>query len=304
MVVDESLKIKNIEAKRTQRILELGKHSEYRLILNGTPVSKNVLDLWTQMEFLSPKILNMTYNHFKNTYCEYYIRGRLKGLVKKQYNIENLISLIKPYIFDCELEIESKKNYHDHTYELIDSETYEEIKQKFLGNFDAGIDFFALTTRLQEHYVKGKTELLNRVIKEINEPTIVFVKYLQSIPSGSLAITGDVSVKDRKEVIDTFKNKSGVLYITYGCGSYRLNLQFCKNIIFAEHCFDYAQRIQSEARIYRIGQQYDVNYHNLWCNVGLENLIKSSLNKKSNLLDEVKKEIDKKGNEEGVLKNL
>ena len=44
IVVDESLKIKNQKAKRTQRILTLGKNSEYRLILNGTPLSKNVLD--------------------------------------------------------------------------------------------------------------------------------------------------------------------------------------------------------------------------------------------------------------------
>lgn len=54
-VVDESLKIKNAGAKRTSRILEIGKHTEYRLILNGTPVSKHILDIWTQMQFLSPE---------------------------------------------------------------------------------------------------------------------------------------------------------------------------------------------------------------------------------------------------------
>lgn len=62
IVVDESLKIKNIKAKRTQRILKLGEIAEYKLILNGTPLSKNVLDLWTQMQFLSPKILDMSYS--------------------------------------------------------------------------------------------------------------------------------------------------------------------------------------------------------------------------------------------------
>lgn len=41
--------------------------------------------------------------------------------------------------------------------------------------------------------------------------------------------------------------------------------------------------------VYRIGQKYDVDYYNLWCNVGLEQLIQESLNKKSNLLNEVKK---------------
>ena len=52
IIADESLKIKNIDAKRTERIIELGKDVEYKLILNGTPVSRNLLDLWPQMHFL------------------------------------------------------------------------------------------------------------------------------------------------------------------------------------------------------------------------------------------------------------
>lgn len=52
LIVDESLKIKNKEAKRTQRLLSLSKEAECKLVLNGTPLSKNLLDLWTQMEFL------------------------------------------------------------------------------------------------------------------------------------------------------------------------------------------------------------------------------------------------------------
>lgn len=53
VIVDESIKIKNMTAKRTRRLLEISKYAEYKLILNGTPLSKNLLDLWAQMEFLS-----------------------------------------------------------------------------------------------------------------------------------------------------------------------------------------------------------------------------------------------------------
>lgn len=296
IVVDESLKIKNKEAKRTQRILKLGEYATYKLILNGTPLSKNVLDLYTQMNFLSPKILNMSYNQFKNQYCEYYVRGKLKGLVKKQYNIEHLISLIRPYIFDCELDIEAKKNYKNYTYKN-DMKEYAQLKDDLFKHiqFDSNFDFFSIATILQQSYVKHKQELLERVINEINDKAIVFVKYLDSIPNGALAINGNLSQNERKAILERFKKEGDVLYITYGCGSFGLNLQFCKHIIFAEHCFDYAQRIQAEARIYRIGQEYDVTYHSLWCDVGLEKMIKASLDKKSNLLYEVKKEIEKKG---------
>lgn len=307
VVVDESLKIKNKEAKRTERILKIGELATYKLILNGTPLSKNVLDLWTQMQFLSPKILNMSYDQFKNTYCEYYIRGKLKGMVKKQYNIEHLISLIQPYIFDCELDIEARKAYHDIAYSMSAAELneYEIIKNDYLSNcLDdmSNIDFFALTQLLQSHYCSAteKCLKLNRLIDDIDGKVIVFVKYLNSIPDGALKVVGEMNTEQRAKAIQRFKDGEKVLYITYGCGAYGLNLQFCKNIIFAEHSFDYAQREQAEARIYRMGQEYDVDYYNLWCNVGLERLIQGSLNKKSNLLDEVKKEIAKKGVKEWV----
>lgn len=301
IVVDESLKIKNINAKRTRRIIEFGGYAQYKLILNGTPITKNVIDLWAQIEFLSPKILKMSFNQFKNTYCEYYIRGRLKGMVKKQHNIEHLISLIEPYIFDCDLDIEAKKMYYNYFYD-VDIFQYSSLKNELLECI-TNIDFFVLTTKLQQFYTTYKEEMLKELLGQINDQVIIFVKYLDSIPAGANKIVGDMNTKERKQVIDKFERGDfKELYITYGCGSYGLNLQFCRNIIFAEHCFDYSQRIQAEARIYRIGQNYDVNYYNLWCNVGLEKMIQSSLNKKSNLLNEIKKEIDKKG--ENNLKKL
>ena len=301
IVVDESLKIKNKDAIRTKRILKLGSKAKYKLILNGTPISKNVLDLYTQMQFLSPKILDMSFNEFKNTYCEYYLRGKLKNLVKKQHNIEHLISKIQPYIFESQLEINSRKHYYSYEYSLENIEEYQAIKDKYLNLYDWQFDFMALSTELQHCYCmsKGKSILLDELIEEINDRVIVFVKFKSSIPCECIAITGDTSEKTRAKILEDFKNDTfKVLYITYGCGSFGLNLQFCKHIIFSEHTFDYAVRDQAEARIYRIGQNYDVNYYDLNCNVGLENLIQSSLEKKSNLLQEIKKEIEIKGAKE------
>lgn len=306
MVVDESLKIKNRDAKRTNRVMKLGQHSIYRLILNGTPISKNVLDLWSQMEFLSPKILNMGYTEFKNTYCEYYLRGRLKGLVKRQYNIEHLISKIKPYIFDSELDLNKGKNYYSYSYQMDDFQGYQRVKRDFIERSCGDIDFMALSQMLQKFYCssESKSVLLNSIIAEINEPVIVFVKFLSSIPQNSHAITGEVSSRCRQEMIRQFEDgKFKVLYMTYGCGAFGLNLQFCRNIIFADHTFDYAQRLQAEARIYRMGQMSDVNYYSLWCECGLENMIRGSLSKKTNLLDEIKREIMENGEEEW-LKNI
>lgn len=314
VVVDESLKIKNVHAKRTQRIISLGDNAYYKLILNGTPVSKNIEDLWAQMEFLSPKILNMNKHDYDKRYIRYSktkIGASQSGTpVYKQVavgskNVSNLIGVIEPYIFEQKLEIESKKHYHTHKYSMSENELtdYCELKERLFFDIDKNgfkelrdIEFYSIVTELQHNYCKAldREKVLSKVLEYIDGKVIVFVKYLSSIPEGALAITGDI--KNRFEIIQRFKcGADKCLYVTYGCGAFGLNLQFCHNMIFLEHGFDYATRLQAEARIYRMGQVEDVHYHDLTCDIGLEKLFLKCLNGKSDLLQEIKKEIQKHG---------
>lgn len=313
IVVDESLKIKNRSAKRTQRILELGKYSEYRLILNGTPVSKNILDLWTQMQFLSPKILDMSFYEFKDTYCEYYTKGKLKGRVRRQVNIPHLISLIEPYIFECKLQLDTKKFYKSRTYFLNSRAEYEEYKEQIFNEYydhqKDDLNFNAFTIKLQRWYCKNsnREEVLQRTIEEIDDKVIVFCRFLDSIPENARKITGAEKQRERQQIIRDFKDgKFQVLFLTYGCGAYGLNLQFCKNIIFAEQVWDYALQTQAEARIFRLGQAKEVTYYNLYCDcVGLEDLMIKCISRKSTLLDTIKSEIAKtKGGVKEWVKSL
>lgn len=301
LVVDESLKIKNRRAKRTKRILEMGKIAEYKLILNGTPVSRNILDIWAQMEFLSPRILDMYFNQFRNTYCEYYTRGKLRGKIRSHCNIDHLTAKIEPYIFDCDLELNTRKRFYTYEYELNSHYAYEEYKNEILDKyysiFDDDLNFNAFAMALQKWYCdfehSDKRDVLTNLIDRIDGSVIVFVRFLSGIPAGAVSITGDDKPQERADKIAAFKRGDfKALYITYGCGAYGLNLQFCHNVIFSEHSWDYAQRVQAEARVYRIGQGEEVNYYDLICeDVGLEGLITDCLEKKSNLLDRVKREI-------------
>ena len=87
LIVDESIKIKNAEAKRTKRLLELSRMAEFKLILNGEPITKDLLDIWAQFEFLDPEILHTRQDEFKNTFCKYTtITKRFGGY--KQYSKE------------------------------------------------------------------------------------------------------------------------------------------------------------------------------------------------------------------------
>lgn len=304
-ICDESLFIKNIKAKRTKRIIDIGNCSEYRLILNGTPITKNIIDIWSQMEFLSPKILNMSFREYKDTFCEYYVKAkskRNKNRIRRQMNIPYLISLIEPYIYQAELDIEYSKVFYTETYS-VNKDDYETYKEEIFNQYYDGEDlnFEAFSQKLQSYYTSQAEHLeaIQRVVDKINDKVIVFVKYIANIQDGAECITR--KTKKRKEIIERFQNNEfKVLYISYGCGSFSLNLQFCKNIIFADMDWDYAKRIQAEGRIYRMDIEDNVHYYDVICgNSGLEEMILKCLHKKTNLLSEVKSEIEKiKGDKE------
>jgi hypothetical protein len=52
MAVDESTTIKTPSASRTKNVLRVGKLAQYRRIMTGSPVTKNPLDVFSQLEFL------------------------------------------------------------------------------------------------------------------------------------------------------------------------------------------------------------------------------------------------------------
>ena len=311
VVVDESRKIKNREAKRTERIIRIGESAEYKLILNGTPISQNYCDLWSQMQFLSPKILKMSYNQFFNTYCEYYTRGKMAGKIRRFVNVPHLIDKISPYVFEAKLDIETTKKKETRIYHtnFLEYEEYKgEIFSEYYNEEKDDLNFYAFSTLLQKFYTQNsdREKVISKLIEEINDKVVIFVKFLSSIPEGANKITGEESQKERAEMIERFRRgEFNALYITYGCGAFGLNLQFCKNMIFAEHTWDYAVREQAEARIYRLGQGSEVKYYDLICGgIGLEDLISTCVRRKSRMLDTVKQEIQKCKSAKDFIKTL
>jgi SNF2 family DNA or RNA helicase len=68
--VDESTTIKNHSAARTKNILKLAKHAKYRRIMTGSPVTKSPLDLFSQVQFLDPWLLDQqSYYSFRARYA-------------------------------------------------------------------------------------------------------------------------------------------------------------------------------------------------------------------------------------------
>mgnify|MGYP003132793156 FL=1 len=68
--VDESTTIKNHSAQRTKNILKLSQHAKYRRIMTGSPVTKSPLDLFSQVQFLDPWLLDQqSYYSFRARYA-------------------------------------------------------------------------------------------------------------------------------------------------------------------------------------------------------------------------------------------
>ena len=71
MVVDESSVISKPTSQRSKNIVKLGRGAKYRRILTGTPISNSPLDIYTQFEFLDPKILGHdSFYAFRNRYAQ------------------------------------------------------------------------------------------------------------------------------------------------------------------------------------------------------------------------------------------
>jgi SNF2 family DNA or RNA helicase len=70
LVVDESNTIQNPGTKRTEFITRVGKLAKYKRILNGTPITEGVENLFSQFRFLDPLILGYdTFTSFKAQFC-------------------------------------------------------------------------------------------------------------------------------------------------------------------------------------------------------------------------------------------
>jgi hypothetical protein len=287
LVCDESLKIKNFTAKRTRRIIELSRHCEYKLILNGTPISRNLLDLWAQFEFLSPKILRMDQNQYKASYCESVKITKHFGHRRTPYtrefitafhNIDHLYSIISPYVYEADLHLDVKEQHIDLDFS-IDEETmaeYQRIKAKYLDNeklmWMKNNIFLELTQKMQHLYccTPDKFTVLNELFKVIEpEKTIIFTKYIASAEACRKAFP-----------------KATVLSIQ--ANSYSLNLQAFHNTIYWDKTWDFAVIDQSQHRTRRTGQQHDLRFYTLHGNVPLEKLITDNNDKKQGMLQYLK----------------
>ncbi|MBU5669471.1 DEAD/DEAH box helicase [Peptoniphilus sp. MSJ-1] len=158
LVVDESNLVKNHNALRTKRITALSEVCKYKLILNGTPVTRNEADLYSQWCILDKRIFGYrTFYSFAANHLEYDDYGR----VRRVLNVNYLTDKIAPYSYE------------------ISKEKCLDLPKKVTEDF-----WFSLTDEQDEHYREVLMEMTS-LVNEWSEATIYrLLNAMQLITAG------------------------------------------------------------------------------------------------------------------------
>lgn len=298
LVVDESIKFKNLSSKRTQRLLKVCELAKYRFILNGTPITRSILDLLAQMNILSPKILNMSEAQFANTFLEYRLDTGEKAPWRswsKPHNEEALLKMISPYVAEASLDLDIQTHIKKEYVRLSQSETedYSDFKREVLQGFCLEQRRFLEIAQAFQHHYTFCSEKIDLLLKEVQDNTLIFVKFKKWFEVLKNYFDFGIFNSDIKDDLEL--HNIGVL--SYGCGAFGLNLQKFNRVIFLDQTFDYGQKIQALSRVRRIGQTKNIEVVDIFVETGLENIIERSLSKKTGTTENVLsilKSMDKK----------
>jgi E1A-binding protein p400 len=95
MILDEAHNIKNFKSQRWQTLLNF--NTQRRLLLTGTPLQNNLMELWSLMHFLMPHIFR------SRKEFSYWFSSPLNSMVEGNRNVNNdlitrLHSIMRPFL--------------------------------------------------------------------------------------------------------------------------------------------------------------------------------------------------------------
>jgi SNF2 family DNA or RNA helicase len=256
MVVDESTTIKNRQAKRTKAICSVGRGAVIRRILTGSPVTKSPMDLFSQMDFLSPKILGFkSYYAFQGRYAV--VQRRTMGAHSFNHvvgfrRLDELTETLEAHSYrvrkeDC-LDLPDKV-YVKREVELTkeQSDAYTQMKHLALARLESGElattqNVLTQIMRLQQiclghltdddgevHHIKSNrlNELLD-ICDELQGKAIIWATWTMDIRSIAEALRdrhdvqavatlhGETPDSDRQQIVESFQDRQSELRFIVG----------------------------------------------------------------------------------------
>lgn len=324
IILDEAQYIKNYGTKQAQSVMKLS--APHRIAMTGTPVENRLGELWSIFQFLNPGYLG-THASFRSHYggnaanqnaelerlrrlVAPFLLRRLKSDPDIRKDLPEKIEL-KSY---CTLSAEQAR-----MYEAVTSELMTRIGDSG-GIARKGLVLSSLTRLKQicDHPALGSgrspaasvaagrsgklerlTELLDLIIDN-GEAALIFTQYVQmgellcrelgrrygNTPS---FLHGGIVKQERDNMVRAFQEGEGspIFVLSLKAGGVGLNLTRANHVIHYDRWWNPAVENQATDRVFRIGQQKNVEVHKLICQGTLEEKIDELIERKRSLSEQV-----------------
>ena len=314
VVVDESQRIKNAQAKRTKAVQEIGKNAAYRFVMTGTPNTRGIEDLYSQYGFLDPDILGFkSFYSFRNRYC---IMG---GFENKQIvgyqNLPELMLAVAPFTHVVKDPVKLPPMAHEDRVvplSMAQKRLLHSLKNQMSMEMsgtkitvDNALSFYTRAAQIVGGFFplgEGRVQLLEdnpkldeliELVEATDKKIVIFARFIPEAKLieqrlGKYGITRLGSdIEDRQAVINKFQNDPGTrLFVsTYSMGSIGFTLTSGKILAKYSGTFNFEDEVQSEKRIHRIGQDENTMCIRILADCKLDRHIKLIAQQKQTMAD-------------------
>lgn len=154
LILDEAHLIKNWKSQRWQTLLNF--NSKRRILLTGTPLQNDLMELWSLMHFLMPHVFQ-SHQEFKDWFCNP-ISGMVEGQEKVNKEVlDRLHNVLRPFILrrlkrDVEKQLPMK---HEHVINCRLSRRQRNLYEDFIASSEtqetlASANFFGMISIIMQ----------------------------------------------------------------------------------------------------------------------------------------------------------
>ena len=253
------------------------------------------------------------------------VSGRQVEIVVGYRNLAELSEKLKPFSYrvlkdDC-LDL-PKKTFMKRTVELTDEQkkVYKQMKQEAIAFLNGKMVTSAtvITQLMRLHQItcghfksndgtvqdlkNNRVSELMDILEEVEGKAVIWAHYRHDIEKIVEAISkkygentvvtyyGDTTTDDRQKAIKKIQDKDSPVRFIIGTpqtGGYGITLTGASTMIYYSNGYDLEKRMQSEARIDRIGQEKPMTYIDIMAEDTIDDKIVKSLRNKVNIATEI-----------------
>jgi len=293
IILDEAQRIKNYETQTAGVVKQIPR--KHALVITGTPIENRLVDLYSIVDFLDPKLLSplweFSYQHCcfdsqqKNKISGYYnlqrLKERLQPILIRREKKDVLRQL--PHITHLDVPVELHPRQIDHHAGYANG-VAQILRKKFMTPFDLQklqlllakmrmvCDSTFLVEPEEEIHYSPKLDQLRHILidqldlKRSSRKIVIFSEWvrmnrligrlLRENNIGYVELSGKVPVPKRSALIREFEdNPVCQVFLSTEAGGAGLNLQVADTVINFELPWNPAKKNQRIGRIDRLGQQ-------------------------------------------------